>query len=153
MSKPSAVAYERGHLWQVAAGMRQADRDETLASSGLCPTMGLMMSVDASTYLRSFVVDGKAFAILGVGARTLFAEHGSPWLLGTDAITEHQNWFLRETRRQVLIMLGRHQFLENWVDARNSTSIKWLEWLGFSLDEPAPFGVAQLPFRRFEMRG
>jgi hypothetical protein len=49
-------------------------------------------------------------------------------------------------------MLEQHSFLENWVDARNVTSIKWLKWCGFDFDDPAPFGVEQLMFHRFEMR-
>lgn len=133
--------------------MRQCDRDECLASHGLCSTRALLESVKCSTYLRVFAHNGQAFAILGTGASNLFSNRGMPWLLGTDEIRKHQTWFLKETRRQVQAMLRRHIFLENWVDARNITSIKWLEWLGFRLDDPEPYGVAQLPFRRFEMRG
>lgn len=150
---PNVEQYSTRHLWQVAADMRSEDKDECLASAGLCPIQSLMWSVDASTYLRSFTVDGSAIAMLGVGAANLFAPKGRPWLLGTPGIRDHQTWFLKETRSQVSEMLKRHPFLENWVDARNLTSVRWLKWLGFSISEPEPYGVAQLPFHKFEMRG
>jgi len=47
----------------------------------------------------------------------------------------------------------KFSLLYNYVDARNVKSIKWLRWLGFQLDEPAPYGVRGLPFHRFELRG
>lgn len=133
--------------------MRSSDREEILASHGLCPVQGLLQSVACSTHLRSFVYRGDAFAILGAGAESAYAETGYPWLLGTPAIETHQRWFLRQTKLQIAAMLRRHIFLENWVDARNITSIKWLEWLGFTLHDPQPYGLAGMPFRHFELRG
>ena len=42
--------------------------------------------------------------------------------------------------------------LLNFVDNRNIKAQNWLRWLGFTLEEPEPHGVAGLPFRRFWMR-
>ena len=44
-----------------------------------------------------------------------------------------------------------HPVLRNVVDARNTVSIRWLEWLGFTLGTPQPMGVCGLPFIPFEM--
>jgi len=48
--------------------------------------------------------------------------------------------------------LAGYSHLENWVDARNTKAINWLRWLGFTVHDPVPFGVAGLPFHRFDMR-
>jgi RimJ/RimL family protein N-acetyltransferase len=41
--------------------------------------------------------------------------------------------------------------LENFVDARNARSIRWLRRLGFSIREPRRMGLSDVTFYRFEM--
>ena len=122
------------------------------ASYGVGPFEGLISSVKNSTLKWSIAKGDDIIGVFGVGAANIFSEHGSPWLLATPQIEEIGLSFLRQSRGYVKQMLNQHSFLENWVDARNVTSIKWLKWCGFSFDDPAPFGVEQLPFHRFEMR-
>ena len=49
-------------------------------------------------------------------------------------------------------MAGGYTWLVNWVDDRNTCAIRWLKWMGFTIHEPEPYGVANLPFRRFDMK-
>ncbi len=39
----------------------------------------------------------------------------------------------------------------NFAEVRNGPAILFLRWLGFALDEPAPWGDAGQPFHRFTM--
>ncbi len=49
-------------------------------------------------------------------------------------------------------MLDLFPHLQNYVDARNEISIRWLKWLGFRFDpKPVPYGIWGLPFLRFQM--
>ena len=78
---------------------------------------------------------------------------GSPWLLGTNEIGRYALTFLRANKKYVRRMLEFYPHLENYVDARNTTSIQWLKWLGFEFDLlPVPYGVWKMPFFRFEMK-
>jgi RimJ/RimL family protein N-acetyltransferase len=38
---------------------------------------------------------------------------------------------------KALPLFGR---LENYVHAENKASVRWLKWLGFTMDEAAPYG-------------
>jgi hypothetical protein len=42
--------------------------------------------------------------------------------------------------------------MRNYVDARHARSIRWLKWLGFTIEEARPMGFAGLPFHPFGMR-
>jgi hypothetical protein len=48
-------------------------------------------------------------------------------------------------------MLADYPVLRNYVDQRNTVSIRWLRWLGFRMGEPAVMGAARVPFVPFEM--
>ncbi|EJZ4246706.1 hypothetical protein OIA80_002500, partial [Escherichia coli] len=48
-------------------------------------------------------------------------------------------------------MLAVYPRLENYVDERNHVAKAWLHWLGFRLEEAAPYGALGLNFHRFHM--
>lgn len=77
---------------------------------------------------------------------------GIPWLLGTPEIPDHARAFLRASKLWVRQQIKQYDTLENWVDVRHTRAVQWLQWLGFSLDAPRPFGVEKMPFHHFVMR-
>ena len=147
------VEATREHVEAMAPHMRAADVAEVLAATGADPRAALLMSWRVSTHRWAGLAGDEVACIFGVAPINLLARRGAPWLLGTDLIAQHGRAFLRRNRRYIHSMMSVYNHLENHVDARNTVSIEWLRWLGFTFDEPAPFGVAGLPFRRFEMRG
>lgn len=74
---------------------------------------------------------------------------GIPWMLATPRAEEFTRDFLIEGRRWVEEMLRRYGHLVNYVDVRNTKSVRWLRKLGFYIHDPEPFGVQQLPFHKF----
>jgi len=72
-------------------------------------------------------------------------------MVGSDKAAGRRRWFLAESRRQVGRMLGHYARLENRVDARNGPAIRYLRWLGFTLEPATPWGAAGLPFHKFSM--
>ena len=76
---------------------------------------------------------------------------GTPQDLYPDALEKYQRTFLRRCGKVVNAMLTVYPYLENYVDARNHTARIWLHWLGFTIDEPQPYGINNLPFHRFHM--
>ena len=71
--------------------------------------------------------------------------------MGTDEVAKHPVMFYRMSRRIVDAMRARYSQLENWVDARNGLSIRWLKWAGFYVEEPEKMGAEGQLFHRFWM--
>lgn len=145
--------FQPNDLWTVALNMRDEDRAEIKASHGADPLTALIASVEGSD-LKWTITDEQlgVIGIFGVGRSVGEPRRGSPWLLATPDLELRYISFLRQARGYVQQMQDAYPFLENWVDARNTVSIKWLAWCGFTLDEPETFGVEGRLFRRFDMR-
>jgi hypothetical protein len=60
---------------------------------------------------------------------------GCPWLVGTDLIRKCKIEFNTSVRALVERMMRETPLLTNLVAAENTTSIRWLRWLGFDVDD------------------
>lgn len=122
----------------VAAHLREADVIELLAAGFADPADEVRRGWVGSDWTRSVLVDGVPAIIYGV-APTGVDECGSPWMLATDGIRAIQRAFLLGSRGEVGRMSEGYRFLVNQVHRGNALSIRWLRWLGFTID-PAPAG-------------
>lgn len=141
------------HVIAMTPHVRQADRDEIGAASGKDIATALRESFELSEMCWAGLVDGEVACLFGCGSVTVTSLIGVPWLIGTDLVERHAKAFLRRNRPMVAQMRERWPHLVNWVDVRNTKAIAWLEWLGFTMHDPAPYGVAGRLFRRFELGG
>lgn len=139
------------HVAYVAERMRQADVDEVRASANLGPLEALEVSVRVSDPALTGLLDGEPVCIFGVASRSLLSDAGVPWMLGTGGVERHAAGFLRRSRKVVAGWLDRFDTLENFVDSRNTKSIAWLRWLGFTIHPPQPHGPFKVPFHHFTM--
>ncbi len=119
------IPAEPEHIDFIAPRMRKADVDEIKAASGKLPREALEFSLDRSNEAWALIYDGKPAAMLHF-------LRGSRW------------WFAR--------ISSGYDVLTNIVDDRNDVSKRWLEFLGFTLDEPQIMGVERRLFRKFEWR-
>lgn len=140
------------HVEQVAAGMREADRQEVYAASGMDAERALRLGAEMSRECYAGVVDGEAVCIFGVAAPSMLSSTGVPWMLGTDKLERHANALMRVGRRAVAAWMRSYDLLENYVDSRNTKSIQWLCRLGFTIHDAEPRGPFGLPFHRFTRR-
>ncbi|MCX7366708.1 MAG: hypothetical protein NTV97_33515 [Alphaproteobacteria bacterium] len=132
----AAIELRAGDAMEVAA--LGATKDEAFRTS-------LARSLWAETYL----VDGVPAAMVGLGLSAFVGGHGVPWLLTSPLCERHKKRFLVESRRQVARMLAEVSPLMNVVHADYGRAVRWLAWLGFTLD--APIEINGAPFRRFSM--
>lgn len=137
------------HVKRVAAAMRPCDVAEIWASSRSRPREALERGVRASVLCWTGVVEREPVCIFGVSPASLLTGQGVPWMLATPRLLRAQRPFLRLSRPAVDAMQALFPHLENRVDNRNTTTHRWLEWLGFTLDDPAPHGPDGMLFRRF----
>lgn len=140
-----------GDVEHVAAHMREADVDEVWASSASRPLEAVARSVENSEKVWTLVYGDEPVAIFGVVRKSYLSNVGVPWLLGTSKIVDHVPAFLRLSKVYIPIMADGYARLENYVDFRNKLSIRWLQWMGFSIGHLVPSLVLGVKFHRFYM--
>lgn len=129
---------------QLAKVLRKADLQEISHGSGLEPEQALLYSFAVSEFCYTVWLEDEIVMIFGVG-------QGCPWMLASDLLLQIKREFVRECRKIVQAMLDKYGHLENHVWAGNKIHIYWLEWLGFKVEPPVPFGINNEPFHRFYM--
>lgn len=151
MPVPSMEKTTREHISAVLNDIRQADVDELWAAAMTTPEKEMIRHIDGAT---TGLVDGVPVCVFGVTHTNDISGVAIPWLITTNRLEKHARLFLAHCRGVVMGMRSGCRLLVNYVDARNTRAIKWLRWLGFTLDaEPIAFGVQGFPFYRFTMEG
>lgn len=121
----------------IAARMRAADRIEVEALSGMSPQQVLMQGFRGSDICLTGTVDDEPCCMFGFSGQSMLSDSGTPWLLGTDLIHAIPVQFLRKSREIVdsIWESGAYDKLENWIDSENEASLRWLPWLGFTVNK------------------
>jgi hypothetical protein len=127
----------------LAPRLRAADLAEIAAGTGRPPFEVLVSGVEAGC--EAAVIDGRVEALYGCAG-------GVPWLLGSDTLSRHPWALLRPGRALVAEWLRMYGWLRNYVHAEHRESLRWLAWLGFTVEEPRPVGVRGEMFHLFWMR-
>lgn len=140
----------------LAVRLRAADIEEIRAASGLAPLEALRRSYDFSTHVwavraRDEEPVAPPIALWGIGPLSLVEGRGCPWLLASDAFETLGLDIVRLSRPLVAEMRNLYPRLENRVDARHLRVVRWLSWLGFTIDPAMAWGVEGRPFHRFWM--
>lgn len=137
----------------LAATLRPADRDEVEACTGLSAAEAIRLALRVSSLAWAIEIDDRLAILGGVRAISILEGTGSPWMLATVQVEHFPGALTKIGMQYCGVSLSEFPHLINFVDARNTKAIRWLRRLGFQLDaEPIPYGHAQLPFYRFEMR-
>lgn len=141
---------ELWHVTTVANAMREAEVLEVEKSSGRSPYNALKRAVEVSEKSATILIDGKPVAIFGVAHLTPISDIGYPWMLGTDDVQKHARRLLPHAGGKLDILAARYKHLRNYVHAANTVSIRWLRRMGFTIHDPAPYGVSGDMFHLFE---
>lgn len=137
----------------LAPRLREADRQEVMAASGPDVEKTLHRALFASSHRWAAELDGELVALFGFAPVSLLDGIGSPWLLASPSLSRIPGALTKITLKHIQAVQGLYPCLENYVDARNTQSIRWLKRIGFTFGaKPVPWGVEGLPFYRFERR-
>lgn len=144
----SAPPDEHSLQW-IAANMRQADKDEVVASTAFsiieALRQGVAMSHDSS------VVSYQGTPLFVGGLCLVDEDRGCPWQLCTSDAKKHAKVLLVTGRQGLKHWLSIRPQLGNFVDSRNRDSIAWLKWLGFSFGRPLLLPEGTVPFIPFSI--
>jgi hypothetical protein len=143
---------EPGDAARLFANLRASDLAECRAYGRSDIAASIASCVDRSVLCWTGLVDGELAAIFGVAPINALTGIGSPWMLGTPVLDRHQRILVRRTPEYIFRMLKAFPHLVNYVHAKNTTSVRWLRRLGFTLHEAVPYGPLGEPFHPFEMR-
>lgn len=138
------------HVGPIALRLRTIDKLEC-AIMGHTPKEALRWSLRASLLAWTAKIDGRPEAMFGVSTVSLLGQEGSPWLLMTDVAARQAKTLVKAGRQYSDAMQAAFPLLANVVHSRNTTAIRWLRALGYSVGEE--FDVGGHPMRRFERRG
>lgn len=139
------------HAEPLVAEMRALDRQEAIATAGPDVLKTTQQSIALSYEPCAAHVPDGLLCVFGIAPASLMGDTAAPWALGTDRMTRNAAGVLRIAERYFVWARLRYPVLVNYVDARNTPSIRWLKRVGFTIDPAAPFGVEGLPFHRFHM--
>ena len=138
------------HVYALEDDLRPQDRDEIIASYGTDTVGAMRFSIEASDRpFSGWDEDGALICIFGAAPMTAMSDTASPWCLGTSLMRPNAGEVIRHTRSWIDWVQITYPKLVNYVDARNTASLRWLAGVGFTLDPPEPYGPAGLPFHRF----
>lgn len=127
--------------------LREADRQEVLAASGMAGTEALVLGVVTSA--EAYTVHESAGPIAIFGVVDLGWGLGSPWLLGSTGIEEHGREFVRRSADEFGRLSRRWSRWAGFIDIRNTLHRRWISWLGADFYERVPHGIHGELFDRF----
>ena len=142
------------HACYVAANIRKADEKELWDSMLMKPKEALQKSLETSDFISTGYINNEIVGIFGLVRVSLISNKGRPWMISTTALDNKKYWkdFQKIGKVVIVAMLQLFPYLENYVEASNDRSVKWLKVLGFQFDEPQRMGPLAKPFMRFWMQ-
>jgi hypothetical protein len=139
------------HVASLQGRLRRSDLQEIEASSGRDPDAALLRSWKLSEMRHAFLLNGEVIAVFGCSRLSMLSDTGSPWLLGSEELNRVGIEVGKRSRQYIMEMRKRFGLLENYIDARQKISLRWLKWCAFEIDAAKPYGVLGLNFHRFWM--
>lgn len=134
---------------QAAIGLsiRDIDRLEVAAATGHDAAEGIAHSIALSELLWVIDNNGTVEGIFGV------TSEGCIWLLMTDNVRSFWRAFAQGSKEVIEVAAHHYPILWNFCAKENKLTIRWLQWLGFTIsDQDVTFHDPAVPFRLFYRR-
>lgn len=131
--------------------LREQDYHELQAMHGLgVDTRNILDSaMQSSKECYTVELDGEVICMFGVSVFNQEKNLGCPWMLGSEKLTRVARDIIIQGRAYTSKWLESYSGLINFVDARNSKSLRFLKHIGFYIHEPMELGVMMMPFHPF----
>ena len=132
--------------------LREQDQQELMAMHGLDVDYKKVLETAIAVSKECWVAethDGQMICMFGVSVFNQDMNLGCPWLLGSDKVLKVARELIADGR--FFVGQWRCQFdgLVNFVDTRNSASIRYLKKLGFMIHDAVEVGAMNKLFHPF----
>ena len=130
-------------------GLRASDEQECARLVGLDPGLWLWESFASSDSCMTAFSPAGVAAITGVRRKSALSTNAWIWMMGCDDV---ERFWLDTARLSALVvhyLSLPYQRVENFVDADNRVTIRWLKWLGFRFEEAPRRSAFGFPIYRF----
>lgn len=137
----------------VASNLREADYKEVMRSGGRCPRKMINNSWKLAGARWIIFFNQEPVALFGVvkGENRI----GIPWMVATDSFnnTTMERYFIKNCAKYIdeMFKSGDYLLLQNCIDVDNESSLRWLEWCGFHMDDIINHGPDKSKFQMFSM--
>lgn len=136
---------------KIGQNLRDIDIFECEEASGMTAQESLLYGLNHALYIKAIFAEGEPVAAFGVTAVRGVEDCGVVWLLATKDVYKAKSTLINLGHKYVAEMLAVRPRLINLVSVDNKISIKWLERLGFIMEDPKPVGINNKEFRIFHM--
>ena len=153
MAEIEFVKPERWMLESIANDMRPADILEIWVARKVTPLEALVDGWAKSHYSTVAMCDGEPLVMYGLVKGDILSGHGVVWMLGANSSLKYKRQFFIQTPPVIEQMLNICSKLYNMVHSKHTESIRWLEWLGFTIEDPQPHGPYNELFHKFHIGG
>lgn len=133
----------------IAAHIRESDRREIYYLAALKPLRAIQTTAAVSVISWTATLDARPILSFGICRRSTMSDVGMPWALGTDEADKQITRYGKASRAFFDTATKVFPVMENYALAENAKTIRWLEWMGFDMCEPAPYGCFGAMFVRF----
>jgi hypothetical protein len=142
------IKSEQSHITVLHSKIKPRDIDEVYASHGITAEEALVISLKGSCEAYTVMINNSPEMMFGV-AKDLEDGVAVIWMLSSEQLFKlvGVKRFVKETKIFVKHFHEQFEYLYNYVDERNLTSLAWLRRVGFKLADREPeFGFLGLPF-------
>lgn len=132
----SIVAAEARHINRIAKNIAEIDELEC-RMLGHSPKQALRLGLRMSSICGTALLDDQPIAMFGVVPENLIEGKGSAWLLLTKKGRQQHRALVVLGKQITEILHKEAEILHNHVHASNDRAIRWLEYLGFTVEPTA----------------
>lgn len=136
-------------MLEIAGMIRPEDRKELVGLVGDQVEQELCLCLRVSEIAYICKRDGVPMAAFGVVRESPFDNSGIIWMVATTETAKHKIYTGKKTLEGIRAFLRDWDYLYNYIDAGNESTIKWLRWMGAKIYPAAPYGIYGLPYHKF----
>lgn len=129
--------------------LRDADLAEVQATAG--PDIEATLRTAVAQSEMVWVASRRGLPVVLLGCAEIEPGVGSPWLLATNEALRLGPSLTALAKERVALVRKTWPKLANYVDVRNTVSVRWLARIGFEIRQPVPYGVNGELFHPFGM--